>query len=252
VLRILLLSVVMVVVPARLSLAQHPLITDDTGTLGKGRYQIEVNAEYGYDDDNGVIQHTTPAASTFTYGVSDIVDLSIGAPYLWTNTRDSGSAAPLNGFGDIAIAAKWRFYEEDGLSFALKPCITLPTGAKDKQLGTGKTTYSLFFITTREAGLWAFHLNFGYIANENAIGQRVPIWHASIASDVEVAKSVRLVANTGIQRNTEKGSHADPAFILGGLIYSLSEDVDVDVGYKYGLTEPEVDHTVLAGITFRF
>jgi hypothetical protein len=39
---------------------------------------------------------------------------------------------------------------------------------------------------------------------------------------------------------------------LGGLIYSLAENVDISGGYKYGLTRSEVDHTILAGITFRF
>ena len=29
--------------------AAHPLITDDTGTQGKGRFQLELNGEYSFD-----------------------------------------------------------------------------------------------------------------------------------------------------------------------------------------------------------
>ncbi|MEJ2695121.1 MAG: transporter [Candidatus Sulfobium sp.] len=250
--RILGLSAALLVGSARVSSAQHPLITDDAGTLGKGRYQIEINAEYGSDEDNGAVQHTTPAVSAFTYGMSDSVDVSIGMPYLWTSTSESSSTTGLNGPGDMAITVKWRFYEKNGLELALRPGMTLSTGDRDKELGTGRMTYSLFFIATGEAGPWAFHLNLGYIANENEIDQRVSIWHASAASEVEVVKGLKLVANAGIQRNTEKDSNSNPAFILGGVVYSITDDIDIDAGYKYGLTRPEVDHTVLAGVTFHF
>ncbi len=250
-LRVFILSAVMVIVPLRVSWAEHPLITDDTGTQGRGKFQLELNGEYARDSNDGAVQHTTPTASALTYGVNDSLDVSIGLPYEWIKTDGAGSGS-LNGPGDVAIAAKWRFYEKDGLSFALKPVLTFPTGDKDKQLGTGKVTYSMFLITTKEIKPWALHLNLGYIAHENSLDQRIPLWHASIASEVEVAKGLRLVANTGMQRNTEKESHTDPAFLLGGLIYSITGNIDIDAGYKYGLTTPEVDHSILAGITFRF
>jgi hypothetical protein len=232
--------------------AQHPLITDDTGIQGKGKFQLEINGQYGRDNNDEVIQFTTPTVSTLTYGVIDSVDVSVGVPYLWIRTDDSGTTTHHGGFGDVAIALKWRFYEKDGLGFALKPGITFPTGDEDKQFGTGRTTYSLFFITTKEMTPWKFHVNLGYIGNENRLDQRGPLWHASIASEVEVAKGLKLVANTGIQRNTDKSFHTDPAFLLGGFIYSATESIDIDAGYKYGLTKPEADQTILAGVTFRF
>ena len=251
VLRIIILSVVIVIVPTRLALAEHPLITDDTGTQGRGKFQLELNGEYGRDKNDGVVQQTTPATSALTYGVIDSLDASIGIPYERIKNDESGSSG-LNGLGDMAIAAKGRFYGKNGLSFAVKPILTLPTGDKDKQRGTGKITYSIFFIATKEVAPWAFHLNLGYIANENNLDQRVPIWHASVASEWEVVKGLRVAANTGIQRNTDKSSSFNPAFLLGGLIYAVSGNIDVDVGYKNGLTRPEVDHSILAGITLKF
>ncbi|HMK56626.1 MAG TPA: transporter [Dissulfurispiraceae bacterium] len=249
--RVLLCTIFMLLLSS-LAFAAHPLITDDAGTQGKGKFQLEINAQYGRDDNEGAIQYTTPAATALTYGVIDPVDVSIGVPYQWIKTMDSETTERHDGFGDVVLAVKWRFYETDGFSFALKPGITFPTGDQDKELGTGKVTYSLFFITTKELKLWAFHLNLGYIGNENKLDQRVPLWHISLAAEVEVAKGLKLVANTGIQRNTDKNSNTDPAFLLGGVVYSITDNVDIDAGYKYGLTKPEVGNTVLAGMTFRF
>ncbi len=36
------------------------------------------------------------------------------------------------------------------------------------------------------------------------------------------------------------------------LIYSITENIDVDAGYERGLTKPEVNNTGLAGLIFRF
>lgn len=63
---------------------------------------------------------------------------------------------------------------------------------------------------------------------------------------------MKVVGNIGIQRHTDRNINIDPAFILGGLIYSLSENFDIDFGVKGGLTKPETDYSVLAGITWRF
>jgi hypothetical protein len=120
--------------------AAHPLITDDTETQVKGKFQLEINGEFGRDKDNSVTQSIAPAATTLTYGIIDTVDVIIGLPSVWTNARDSETTSSREGFGDAAISAKWRFYEKDGLSFALKPVLTIATDDEEKQLGTGRTT----------------------------------------------------------------------------------------------------------------
>lgn len=232
--------------------AAHPLITDDTGTQGKGKCQLELNGEYGHDKEEGVTTKTSQIATTFSYGISDPVDIVIGIPYQHIRTKDSGTVTNDAGISDVSIELKWRFYEADGLSFAVKPGITLLTGDENKGLGSGKATYRFFLITAKEIKLWAFHLNLGYIRNENKVDKRKDIWHASLATTVEVIKDLKLVGNIGIERNTDRNINTHPAFLLGGLIYSLSENFDVDLGIKGGLNKPETDYSVLSGITWRF
>jgi hypothetical protein len=232
--------------------AAQPLITDDAGTQGKGKYQLELYGEYGHDRDGDVTSGTTQIASTLTYGIADPLDIVFSLPYQFIRVEDPEGIAKEDGISDIAIDTKWRFYEHDGLCLALKPGATLPTGDNEKGLGSGETTYHLIFIASQEIRPWAFHLNLGYIRNENKNDERKNLCQASFAFTLDVAKNLKIVGNVGIQSDTDRNATVHPAFILGGLIYSLSGQCDVDVGVKGGLTRPETDYSVLAGLTYRF
>jgi hypothetical protein len=234
------------------SYAAHPLITDDTGTQGKGNFQLELNSEFAHDDEDGATEDAFEFTSGLSYGIADTVDIVLGIPYQHIRLKEDGQKYSEDGLSDISLEFKWRFYEKDGLSFALKPGITLPTGDDEKGLGAGKVTYSAFFITTKEIEPWAFHLNLGYIRNENKADERKNLWHASVAAEYAVMEKLTLVGNTGIEQNADRNVNTHPAFILGGLIYSVSEHVDIDFGVKAGLNEPETDYAILAGIAWRF
>ncbi len=250
------------------SYAAHPLITDDTGTQGKGNFQIEVNSEFStdeervFDEDTGeaVTGKTTggEVASILSYGLTDDIDVVLGVPYVWAKTEIDGDVdSDEDGISDISIELKWRLHEKDGLGFALKPAVILPTGDEEKGLGNGKASYGLMFITTKEIEPWAFHLNLGYMHNEYKLEEdmaanRKGIWHASLATQAEVLKDLTAVANVGVETNPDKKSNTHPAFLLGGVIYSIKENLDIDAGIKAGLNKPETDLTLLAGMAMRF
>lgn len=248
----LLLSICIVFVIAGTAFAAHPLITDDTGTQGKGKFQLEINGGYGHTRDDGVTTLTTQLATTLTYGPSDTLDIIVGLPFQHTRIEGSGGVTKGNGISDLCLEAKWRFYEKDGLSFAIKPGLTLPSGDEEKGFGSGKATYHMFFIGTKEIKPWAFHLNIGYIRNKNKLDENKNLWHASLASTVEVMKDLKLAGNIGMERNTDRSLNIPNAFILGGVIYSISENLDIDFGVKGGLSKPEEGYAILAGITWRF
>lgn len=252
IIRLSVLSVVIALILCSESFAFHPLITDDTGTQGKGKFQLEVNGGYGHDEDEGVVTKTTQISTMLTYGLSDPVDIMIGLPYQHLRIEDSGTVTRPEGITDASLEIKWRFYEKDGFSFAFKPGLTFPTGDDEKGLGTGRVTYRFFFIGTKEIKPWTFHLNLGYIRNENKVDENKDLWHGSLASTVELIKNLQFVGNIGLERNTDPNLNDPKAFILGGVIYSLSESLDIDFGIKGGLTKPEEDYTILAGLTWRF
>ena len=237
---------------AGLAFAAPPLVTDDAGTQGKGKVEIDLNGQYGYDKDKGVVQKSASGDILISYGLIETVDVLIGAPYQWLWTRDSASTARYNGVGDSSLAFKWRFFEQDGFSLAIKPGVLFPSGDWDRGFGSGKVGASFYLIATKEIKPLAFHMNLGYILNENKLGEQVSLWHASAAAEYALMKKLKLVANIGADRNRDKGNDTPACFVLGGLIFTVSENVDLYAGYKNALTRPLVDHTAIGGVTIRF
>jgi hypothetical protein len=248
-------------VAAGSAFAAHPLITEDTDTQGAGKSQIEISSQWSFNKESDDASGTNVTTRTregevkfqYAYGVTERADLILGVPCQWKKTEtDDVTSSDVSGGADLSLEVKWRFYEKDSLSLALKPGLTLPSGDRDKGLGTGRVTGTLFFITTKDWEAWTAHVNLGYKRFENKLDQREDIWHASVAAEWKVMKVLRIVANIGSERNSDPASQTNPAFALGGFIYSVSKNIDLDAGFKRGLNRTEKDDTFLCGLTFRF
>jgi hypothetical protein len=75
-------------------------------------------------------------------------------------TSLSGAAT---GLGDIALRTKYRFLDADqGGGIAAAIDLRLPTGDKEKLLGTGATRTKLLFIASGEFSHFSPHVNVGY------------------------------------------------------------------------------------------
>ncbi len=240
--------------------AAHPLITDDTGTQGTGRFQLEINGELD-DDEEGAFEETAgEVAAVLSYGVAENVDLVLGLPYLWYTVKENGATlADEDGAGDLSFEVKWRFfeYEERGLSVALKPSLTFPTGDEKKGLGNGEVSAGSTLIVSKEGVLGRLHLNLAYTRNEYGLEEdelflHNDIWHASFAGELNVTGEMVAVGNIGVETNPAKGADDHPAFLLGGLVYSVTDDFDLDAGVKWGLNDAETDTAFLAGMAVRF
>lgn len=212
-------TMVMVLLWPCMVFAAHPLITDDAGTQGKGKFQLEVNGQYDSDREtaNGASVKTTggQAAIALTYGIIDSVDLAAGLLYQGIREKDAGVlVSNERGISDATLDIKWRFFERDGFSFAVKPGASFPTGDEDKGLGAEKTGYHVFLIGTTEAAPWAFHANLGYVRNESKFDENKNLWHASLAATYEVVENLKLVGNIGSESNPEKNLTVIPRFSL--------------------------------------
>lgn len=242
--------------------AAHPLITDDTGTQGKGKFQLEVNGEYSHDSEGAgadkVREDAGALESVFSAGLVDTVDLVVAVPYEWSRVKVGGVVdGDTDGLGDVTLELKWRFFEKSGFSLALKPAVTLPAGNVDKGLGAGKVGYGATLIASHEFDPFAVHVNLGYAHSEFKLQEdkeanRRDIWSASVAGTAEVMEGLQLVANVALETNGDKESDTPPVAFIGGAIYSLTDYLDLDLGFKVGLTKPEADFGVLAGVAVRF
>jgi hypothetical protein len=247
-----LFAILAVLTFAGIALAVHPLITDDTGTQGQGKFQLETNYEYDHDSADGVMTNVHQLQTTLSYGVIDTVDVVANFPVLFAKTKELGETFTTNGLSDLTFEVKWRFFEKDGLSFAVKPGIIVPSGDDERGLGAGEVGFQSYFISTYELKPWTFHFNAGYIRNENSLDERRDVWHVSLATELELCKWAKAIVNIGAEGNPDKASDTPPTFIIGGFIFPILENLDLDIGVKGGLTEPEVDYALLAGLTLRF
>jgi len=223
--------------------AGHPMITDDTGTQGKEKYLLELNSGFvieGQDTGSGML-------AALTWGIANNIDLGIEFPYQWS---------PVKGKCDIPVEVKWRILDcdENGLSLALKPGFSIPSGDEKKGLGNGAVTAGLLVIVTKEWKHGAVHSNLGYTRDAYGLKSdsdvfRKDIWHASIATEINLTENLRSVFDAGIDTNSDKTSNVHPVYLIGGLIHSATENVDIDFGVKLGLNQPVSNTMFLCGLT---
>lgn len=275
------------------SFALHPLITDDTGTQGKGKFELEMGFQYDHDDFRWVDTHPESImqsaavgqnnfgrvlyrddSNTFTvtlsYGIIDNLDVIIGLPFANVKTKEkrtyfdqpfqfvsAKSTSTSSGLTDISAEIKWKFFEYSVISLALKPGIVFPSGDAYRGLGVGRFGGYGYFITTLNFSPVIMHINLGYIRNQNILREREDIWHASLAFEFWLVRDyLRLVANCAVEPNRHKWSYMPDVIVDGGIVVSPTENVDIDLGFKYrfsrkGTQFPGADYNPPAGIATR-
>lgn len=219
----------------------HPLLTEDTGTQGKGGWQLEVNGERQRDPQpEGVPPlRAIQSGTTLSYGVTDTIDFKIDAPYV----RHEG-------FLDVAVGFKWRFYEDGPLSLGTLFGISLPTGDEQKGLGTGRYNAGASGVASWQGERWEFHTHIGLRTNSNVIGQRDWLGHFSAAALYRVWQPFRLLLDVAWDSNPQVESGAFRNTVVG-FIWSVTKDFDLDAGLRKG-NDPAIDTAVLFGATLRW
>lgn len=129
--------------------AAHPLITDDVGTQGRGKFQLELNSEFACDEEAKAEVITEEkgmeASAVLSYGIFETLDVVAGLPYGRIEVKENADTVfDEQGLSDASLKLKWRFFEAGGTSLALKPGVSFPTGDEKKGMGTGKYGMTLF------------------------------------------------------------------------------------------------------------
>lgn len=219
--------------------AAHPLITEDTGTQGIGRQQLEVSREDSKLGATG--QRDEVYAGVLSHGVSDAADLQLGLPWFRSSP---------DGLGDVSLDLKWRFFNRDALSIALKPGITLPTGNEANGHGTGKTTWGSLLIVSYAPGAIELHAHAGYRRNDNKLGERESLRQLAAAATYGVG-DVRFVGELTRETNPIPGGRT-VRYSTVGMIWSPTRDLDLDVGYRQGNGGAPIDDALLLGVAVRW
>ena len=252
--------------PSSFSWAAHPFITDDTGTQGKGSWQLELQGDFLRDERTVGSAERKDKVNVYTsvlsYGVQENLDVQVGIGYLSTRATVSGmTAADESGMSDSTLELKWRFYEKDDFSLALKPGLTLPTGNEDKGLGTGKSSWAIALLATYETEPWTFLGNIAYTRArfklpQDAEENRSDLWRVSGGAAYALTGEVRLVGELGLRSNESRNDAFLPdgtsQFGMLGVIYSPAKTIDFDAGFRKNFNRGESRDAYLVGATFRW
>lgn len=219
--------------------AARPLITEDTGTQGAGRYQLEVSAEER--EERATRRDIEVYTGVLSYGIGETADVEAGLSLF----RDGP-----DGVGDASLDLKWRFFERNAWSFALMPGITLPTGDERDGRGTGKTTWGSLIVLSYAPGAIAVHAHAGFRRNENKLNERESLRQLAAAATYRVG-DVRFVGELTRETNRVPGG-GTVRFSTIGAIWSMTRDVDLDVGWRQGNGSAPIDEALLLGATVRW
>ncbi|MBI4292714.1 MAG: transporter [Betaproteobacteria bacterium] len=233
--------------------ADHALLTEDTGVLGKGTWQLEGHAERVHRGSDELTTRILQIPIVLGYGISERSDLEVEVAYVREVTQNGSRRESAQGMGDTLLAWKWRFYEKGPISLLVRPNASFPTGRDERGLGAGRTSWGVDLVAGYEPRPLRFFLHAGYLRNRNAIGDREPLWHASGAVLWTLSEKVELVLDYG------RDTHPDPAAstthltrIAYGLSYAVTKDLVVGGGARNGRSGSEKDRAIVAGLKLRF
>jgi hypothetical protein len=256
--------------PSALGWAAHPFLTDDAGTQGRGNWQLELQYDYGRNDATvdagaGPFRQESRAAlftSVVTCGLLENLDIALGLSGLKQRVIENGVVTEdSSGMSDSTLELKWRFYETEAFSLALKPGLLLPTGDEEKGLGTGSTSWGVALLATYEAEPWAFLGNVAYSKlrfklPQDASENHANLWRVSGGLSYSLIGGVRLVGEAGLRRNESKNDaflpDATSQFGMVGFIYSPTKNMDFDAGFRKNFNNAEFDKVFLIGAMFRW
>jgi hypothetical protein len=234
-----------------------PLATDDTGTQGAAKFQLETGLQMDWDRQD---EHRTTGQATVetvTGGVSDSIDLIAAYSYTRQSVKNHGVINLDNsGFNDLSLGVKWRFLEAGQFNLAIHPTVAIPTASYNRGLGAGRPSYNTTLISTIDLKPVVVSANVGYTYRTypgaaSDTGHK-NLLNLSLATTAAVTPHLQLMAEIVGYSNPGNTSSAWPVFMTGGASYSLMDSLDVDLGIRGGLTSTATDISLLTGCTVRF
>jgi len=170
------------------------MMTDDPGTPGPGKWEINI----AWTDER------TPGSTLFglplldaNYGVGDRLQLNYQAS--WNLSRDAGLSSA-DGMSDSQLAVKWRYFDagEHGLQLSIYPRVTFldPDSSSDRRgLADRETTFLLPFEAQKDFLWFSVNVDGGHVFSAE---QQDRGWMGGICVGREVAKAWELDAEVHV------------------------------------------------------
>jgi Putative MetA-pathway of phenol degradation len=229
--------------------AAHPLLTEDTGTQGTGKFELELG--HAWTRDGG--ERAYEFGPQLSYGVLPNLDGIVRPTWIALRTAADGATTTARGAGDTAVDVKWRFYEAGAVSVATRAGVSAPTGDAARGLGAGRATYHVLAAASVHAAPLALHANLGYTHARGDAFTRRDLFHASTAAVVTIDSDWQLLLyDIAVDTNPERAQSTPPGVVRIGAIYAVRQGCDVDFGYQARLNHAAPARVLLAALTVRW
>jgi hypothetical protein len=227
--------------------AARPLLTDDAGTVERGKFQLETGFDFTRQDN--LDKESSPSLS-LTYGMFERMDIGMGGAYLFANPHEGKKE---NGLADTTLKLKYRFLDdrEWGPAFAISGMLKIPTARESKGLGSGKTDFNINAIFTKNLSKsLALYLNLGFtfIGDHDTNHE----FNYSLAGQFALSDKWALVGEIFGVNNFNGHKRDDPVSGLAGIQFMLSENFVLDAGVEVGMNRAAPDFRLTTGVTFLF
>jgi len=224
-----------------------PLITDDPGTPGDGRW--EINIAFTAEKRKTERSYESPILD-INYGLGERIQLKYEVPWLVLDERGERTK---NGLGNSLIGVKWRFFDENrqGIDMSVYPKFEF--NSSDSSADRGLVGRGLEFVLPAQLqksfGSISLNPEFGYIFREYNDNE----WIYGLALGYEASSNLELLAE--ISGTTGQDFEDDELVFNLGARCKLSETYTILVAAGRSFrpaASGEPEFLLYTGIQFNF
>jgi hypothetical protein len=165
-----------------------PMITDDPGTPGPGKWENNVAIAFEHRSDETA--YDLPAID-LNYGVGEHIQLTLQTAPVLLKRNDHG---PIGGLGGTEAALKWRFLDQEtsGFDMSMFPRVIFNVTQSSARRGLAEdgTRFQIPFQAAKTFGRWHADAEFG--PRSSTIGRSE--WLYGVVAGYEAAKPTMLMA----------------------------------------------------------
>jgi len=185
-------------VPAAWAQGGPPMLTDDPGTPGDGKWEINIAATYEHAGD--ATTYRLPLID-MNYGVGERVQLKFEMPWVVEHVRGEPTQS---GAGNSSAGVKWRFFDagDDGWKVSMYPQVQSRFPLNGSPVADSGVSYLLPLEFEHKLGDWGVNFDVGRWLRP--AGQQ-DAWIGGIALGREVGENLELVGEVHDEAEVHSG-----------------------------------------------
>ncbi|RZL09034.1 MAG: transporter [Rubrivivax sp.] len=236
----------------------RPDFVESSSVVGKGRFQLETGFGVERNKADGVKDRFTSTPTLLRFGLGDTWELRLetdGYSRLRSEDRNTGVTTRERGANDVALGIKW--HTSDGDQATHQPSTAwlfhadLDTGSAPFR-GDGVRPSVRFVAEWDLPNDWSVGVMPGVFVEKNADGDRYTGGIAAITFGKGWTDQFGTYFEIAGQQLASKKNGGNVVTYDMGATYALTQDLQVDAGFSWGLNRNTPDFAWGVGVSVRF